>query len=636
MVVCWNMEQKKKNKKKYYGAIIIAAIIIIGSVITVFLLNYYEKNGVVSSNYIEIAQDKDFKFKYNFPGDGSSINPYIIENYNLSRTDGITISISFTTKHFIIRNCTLSDSHSGVFLDNIAPDTATITNNTFINNLYGLRAYNCMSLNITQSIFQSNNIGVYLTGSNYASISEITCSNHTNAFWAEDSEYGHFFNNTFLDSEEEAGIVFSNHWTIENNIDVSMILLTGNQHLYYNNVFYNNGSVIANIDNFYMADNYFAGEFNFVTINELKHSFIVNNTFLNGGFDFGDFTSADNLPYLFEDNFVNNKPVLFLANQAEVLIDNSTFGQIFCFNCTNVNVSNGNFTNTISAINCYECENVTITNNTVTSIRVDEETSRGLFTFGCDETLVANNTITQCDFGLYIYFATNLTVQDNFFTQNNIGIKVEVFDKFIIQDNNCTYNNEGIHVEDMYFSGPNKVLNNNCSYNTNAGIRLFSVDDCEIKNNTLTNNQFGLYLNVDHGNISKNTILDNTLFGIYFYYSDICYVYENSVIGNELGIGLYRSYYIFIFHNNVTSSNTYGVHISATTYYSEVYLNNFINNSILYPSNSQAFDDGYDSIFYDSDNMLGNYWSDWLSGNYSIDGSAGTEDIFPQSSPIVF
>ncbi|MHA1185737.1 MAG: right-handed parallel beta-helix repeat-containing protein [Candidatus Heimdallarchaeota archaeon] len=630
------MEEKKKEKKKYYVAGIIAALIIIGSIITVVLVNYYDKEGGVSLNYIEITQDNDFKIKYHFPGDGSITNPYIIENFNLHRYDGIAISITTTTKHFIIRNCTILGSETGIFLQNIGPDTATIMNITVINNNFGFKAISCLHLNITQSTFHNNNVGLYISDSNYASISEITCSNHTNAFWAESSNLGHFFKNTFLDSNEEAGIIFSDYWIIENNIDVSMILLTGNMHLYRNNVFYNNGSVIANCDYFSMVDNCFAGECNVIAIGELIHANIANNTIMNGGFDFGEYTSADIIPITFEDNFVNNKPVLFLVNQTEVIVENSTFGQIFSFNCTNVNVSNGNYSNTISAISCYECEKITITNNTISSIRVDNETSRGLFNFDCKETLIANNTITQSDYGLYNYFGTNHTIQENSLSHNSIGMKIEIFDKLVIQENNCTFNDEGIQIADLYDSGPNIILNNNCSYNAYAGIRLFSSAYFEIKNNTFTNNIYGLHLNGDDLNISLNAIHNNTDYGIYLYYAENCFVFENSLIDNGLGISLYRSTFNVIFHNNISSSNSYGIYMTTTANDNEVYLNNFINNSLLLTTNIQAIDDGTNNIFYDSVNSIGNYWSDWSSGEYLIDGSAGTTDMYPQSSPIIF
>ena len=51
---------------------------------------------------------------------------------------------------------------------------------------------------------------------------------------------------------------------------------------------------------------------------------------------------------------------------------------------------------------------------------------------------------------------------------------------------------------------------------------------------------------------------------------------------------------------------------------------------------SQARDsselDDIENIWYDEILLEGNYWSDWVSGVYYIDGSAGSVDPYPLSS----
>ena len=54
---------------------------------------------------ITINSDDDF-VTYGFAGNGSAVNPYIIEQYTIvNQTAGI--KVNSTTAHFIIRNCTL-------------------------------------------------------------------------------------------------------------------------------------------------------------------------------------------------------------------------------------------------------------------------------------------------------------------------------------------------------------------------------------------------------------------------------------------------------------------------------------------------------------------------------------------------
>ena len=46
---------------------------------------------------------------YNWPGDGSATNPYMIENYTIdARGYNYGIYVGNTTLHFMIRNCTIS------------------------------------------------------------------------------------------------------------------------------------------------------------------------------------------------------------------------------------------------------------------------------------------------------------------------------------------------------------------------------------------------------------------------------------------------------------------------------------------------------------------------------------------------
>jgi hypothetical protein len=53
-------------------------------------------------------------------------------------------------------------------------------------------------------------------------------------------------------------------------------------------------------------------------------------------------------------------------------------------------------------------------------------------------------------------------------------------------------------------------------------------------------------------------------------------------------------------------------------------------------SSSQAKDDGENNLWYDISVNEGNYWSNSKRRkDYSIDGSAGSVDPFPLSSPIV-
>ena len=71
----------------------------------------------------------------------------------------------------------------------------------------------------------------------------------------------------------------------------------------------------------------------------------------------------------------------------------------------------------------------------------------------------------------------------------------------------------------------------------------------------------------------------------------------------------------------------YGVKLESNGF-NIIHNNNFTDN--MYEGSSQAYDDGFRNTWYDTETMEGNYWSDYDgTGNYSIDGSAGSVDLYP-------
>ncbi len=87
--------------------------------------NYHSK---YSYGEIVIHKDRDFK-KYNFPGSGTENDPYLIENLDISTELRYVIYIDQTTSFFEIRNCEISFSQIGIYLENIKDGTAKIENN---------------------------------------------------------------------------------------------------------------------------------------------------------------------------------------------------------------------------------------------------------------------------------------------------------------------------------------------------------------------------------------------------------------------------------------------------------------------------------------------------------------------------
>ncbi len=130
---------------------------------------------LVPHSPIVIIEDGNFS-DYDFPGNGTPANPFVIAYYNIStigQVDGIYIFN--TTKHFSIHDCYISSQDSngfGVNLDNVAIDTAVIINNTCFNKGIGLRAY------YTESITILNNSIIIPSGS-FGNGMRLWCCSHS-------------------------------------------------------------------------------------------------------------------------------------------------------------------------------------------------------------------------------------------------------------------------------------------------------------------------------------------------------------------------------------------------------------------------------------------------------------------------
>ncbi|MHA2297124.1 MAG: hypothetical protein ACXADA_13940 [Candidatus Hodarchaeales archaeon] len=91
-------------------------------------------NWLLPHQPINIESNGDF-VTLGVDGSGTSDDPYIIENLSIETSEGHGIYITRTTVHFIIRNCWIVASvgdfdQTGIYIDDIRDNTATIYNNT--------------------------------------------------------------------------------------------------------------------------------------------------------------------------------------------------------------------------------------------------------------------------------------------------------------------------------------------------------------------------------------------------------------------------------------------------------------------------------------------------------------------------
>ena len=106
----------------------------------------------VSHPSIEILSDEYFS-NYSFSGVGTELDPYIIENYNITTSNNRGILIQNTSKHFKIQNCIIDAGSTGISIKNITTNTAIIENNICLGNwfvgIYARDAPNTLIVNNT-------------------------------------------------------------------------------------------------------------------------------------------------------------------------------------------------------------------------------------------------------------------------------------------------------------------------------------------------------------------------------------------------------------------------------------------------------------------------------------------------------
>ena len=306
------------------------------------------------------------------------------------------------------------------------------------------------------------------------------------------------------------------------------------------------------------------------------------------------------------ENYVNEQPLGYYTQLTNVIMSNITNGQSIFIDCKNIIVESTFNLNSLG-MSFYYCHNSLISNNTDFYNPVF-----GLALFHSNNVTVANNNY---DFnvysGIYLYNCNDSLITNNSCNQNQwTGIDPDLCWSTNISNNYCSgsENSHGIHIG---FSENNVVNNNTCVNNKEGGIGSNSAEKVQIYNNTLSDNGHGIYVNgAKSFNISYNIIISNEEHGIVF----ASKVYIESLNN--------------IIHNNLISDNLrYGVYLASFSNSSVIYHNSFRDNNPV--GISQGFDSALNNTWYNSALMEGNWWSDWVSGTYTIEGTAGSVDLYP-------
>lgn len=259
--------------------------------------------------------------------------------------------------------------------------------------------------------------------------------------------------------------------------------------------------------------------------------------------------------------------------------------------------------------------------------------------------IIRNCFIGQKLFGIQIEGIANGTgrIENNFLKLNSNGIYVRESNGIEIISNSGLKNNNGIYVRICYYVTvrDNHFIGVDLEYPSICrGITLGHMRESIISNNILTNcNNSILVYNCLFNNIVNNTSLNNSGDGAF--HIENCFY--NNIIGNHIhnntngdGLFLEQSSNNIIIYNNIDACLDYGISLSNFICSNNlIHHNNLIDNIGGSTTISQGMDQGHNNTWYNEDDGTGNYWSNWDElGNYEIDGSALSLDIYPTNEII--
>lgn len=371
---------------------------------------------------VSISGNADFAGQ-GWPGNGTPQNPYLIEG--LSIVDSSTgISIRDTTVYFEIKDCLIS-----------APEDASSE---------GITLNNVTNAMIVDCIVESHYHGMVIWKTSNSTITNNDASeNHDCGFKLGMTSNSVLTNNT-------AG---GNRW--RNGFFVS---------------YCDNCSIIDNV----ATDNGAHGIYLHRSLNcTVKDNVLTGNGFMvHGSF----------LRYWLHNvsgNMMNGKPLAYVTEQSNVVIDGNQYAEVFLVNCSGVTVRDGVFVDASLGVQILYSSNCSLVNNTAAA---NYETGFDLrYSNSC---IVVNNTATDNKYGFEGSSCNNLTLMNNTAIDSLYeGFRIVSSDQAVLANNTATENRHGFNLGSSEYC---TVINNTATGNSGVGLILHRSPGCVVANNSVT------------------------------------------------------------------------------------------------------------------------------------------------------
>jgi parallel beta-helix repeat protein len=515
---------------------------------------------------IRIDGNSDFDAMHGVSGgSGTAIDPYIIENRDISGNGiGYCIYIGNTTDSFILRNCQLHNAwltyanDHGLTLLNVS--NAGIWNNTvFSNQYYGIFVYSSNNNTIWNNTAFGNIWGIVLQYSSGNAISNNSVYNNRVAGISLDVSNNNEITNNIATSDGTAGIDLctssSGNRIAKNTLTASIYGLRSLGSSQYNTI--SNNNMFSNAYGIYLSS---SGNNINVTDNNCsynsQHGIYVMSTGSNN---------------VVSDNICSHN------GQHGILLE-STSGNTLVNNTCSFNSGNGIYLSSSSSN--------TVSWNTCWNNNASSGEHFGILLYGSSNNIISNNSCRSNGYhGLQLQYSNNNIVDNNTCLSNRYsGICVYPGAGNTFTHNFCSNNgNGGMVVGDS--SSVNYILDNTFSDQL-YGISLVSSSNQVLKRNTMVNDGIYFWMSYSHDIDTSNTVNGRPV-----------YYFKNQVGGKvPAGAGqvALANCQNMIVENQVLSMNGNGITLGSSS-------NNIIRN------NSCTFDRVSSiSLFFSNGNTIYN------------------------------
>ena len=199
---------------------------------------------VIVSYTIHVDGNADFHQKavtYNFFGDGTYNNPYIIENYEIVASVGHGIHIQNTDIYFIIRNVRVSNgllnNYFGFYFESVTH--GKLENNTAKNNIYGFLLKDSYNNSLEGNTAIDNINGIIINSSNFNTLTFNNIMNNRHGLSLDSS-----YNNALMSNEIKDNTYLGIYLGSSNNNIIINNTATGNLNGF--SLSYSNNNILTN------------------------------------------------------------------------------------------------------------------------------------------------------------------------------------------------------------------------------------------------------------------------------------------------------------------------------------------------------------------------------------------------------